>query len=85
MVFHGKSQSVMRKLNPKQQPYLVCGSKGCSLVVTLVMFGQHTNDDIRIKSKCSECAEYHSNGKNCIESKVKIELINCLLLALQVY
>ena len=48
MVFHGKSQSVMRKLNPKLQQYLVCGSKGCSLVVTLVMFGQHTNDDIRI-------------------------------------
>lgn len=61
MVFHGKSQSVMRKLNPKQQQYLVCGSKGCSLVVTLVMFGHHTNDDIRIKSKCSECTEYHSN------------------------
>ena len=61
MVFHGKSQSVMRKLNPKQQQYLVCDSKGCSLVVTLVMFGQHTNDNIRIKSKCSECAEYHSN------------------------
>ena len=61
MVFHGKSQSVMRKLNPKLQQYLVCGSKGCSLVVTLVMFGQHTNDNIRIKSKCSECTEYHSN------------------------
>ena len=59
-MFHGKSQSVMKKLNPKQQQYLVFGSKGCSLV-TLVMFGQHINDDIRIKSKGSECTEYHSN------------------------